>query len=227
MDSETSNYFNFITVGYKQLFKEVKKTFEKETKVQSCAVSISYFVLNGTAWQPFICEITPEEFKSYAVFTDTDLREIALADLNALPAARRALPEFQFGLATLSKPDSPAALTNMLMKIRARMREKDSLSLSYLKLSVESKVCSILNRDDIVAIAKMRITLDYAPTEGGKTSSMMREVNYSQKCFNCHRWRTTAHKLMKCTKCAKFDYCNKECQEFDWSIHEPECLNLK
>jgi len=43
-------------------------------------------------------------------------------------------------------------------------------------------------------------------------------------CKTCHKWKTTSHKLYKCSKCFMAYYCDRECQLKDWKMHKVTCL---
>jgi MYND finger len=47
--------------------------------------------------------------------------------------------------------------------------------------------------------------------------------NYANECASCHKWRTTAHKVSKCSRCLTTYYCSATCQRADWPSHKQVC----
>lgn len=86
----------------------------------------------------------------------------------------------------------------------------------------------ILRNPVPIRILKRRVIFTYSlkedPTETHRAAV---EKDYSQECATCHAWRTTAHKLARCSGCLSVNYCNTACQKADWANHKAVCISKK
>lgn len=216
---------NNISSNYESFLSQLENTLINGINVKSVNVKIIWMKQTENRWELKSRSANMAPKISALPAKDYDLYKKLIKDYNAFPKEARNLNEIARAMTVLKLPFRSRRVRHFLDDYRKSFKQEKNNSFHYIEQQIQYLSDEVLRDSRPTRILQKEVIVNYYKASQPKdvlTESFKK--NYDQKCATCQKWRTTAHKLSKCSLCQKVYYCNTDCQKADWKKHKINCI---